>query len=140
MTDTTPASQPAAPDTMALSEDRTLPAIVYGLYLLGHLLGVPFIIGVIIAYASMGSAGPKMHSHYLFQVRTLWTALGWGVIGLTLVIVGIPLSVILIGIPLVILGGCILGAGYLWMLLRCIVGIIHLSRDEAYPRPRTWLV
>ena len=140
MTDTTTASQPLAPETGALSEDRTLPAIVYGLYLLGHFIGLPFIIGVIIAYANLDRAGPKMHSHYLFQVRTLWIGLGWGAIGCALILIGLPLTVILIGIPVVAVGGGILGLGWLWVLLRCIVGIIHLARDEAYPRPRTWLV
>jgi uncharacterized membrane protein len=140
MTDTATTPPPVAPQAGALSEDRTLPAVVYVLYLLGHVLALPFFIGVVIAYASMGSAGPKMYSHYLFQVRTLWTALGWAAIGFALIIVGIPLSVVLIGIPLIIIGGCILAAGWLWILLRCIVGIIHLANDEAYPRPRSWLV
>ncbi len=140
MTDTTTASQPNAPGVAAVSEDRTWPAIVYGLYLLGHFLGLPFIAGVIIAYANLGTAGPKMHSHYLFQVRTLWTGLAWGVIGVALCIIGLPLMVILIGVPIFIAGCVILGTGWLWMMLRCVVGIIHLSRDEAYPRPKTWLV
>ena len=141
MTDTTTASQPAAPGAAALSEDRTLPAIVYGLYLLGHFLGLPFIAGVIIAYANLDSAGPKMHSHYLFQVRTLWVGLAWALIGCVLIIIGIPLIVVfLVGVPIVFVGGVIFGLGWLWMMLRCIVGIIHLARDEAYPRPKTWLV
>ncbi len=101
---------------------------------------MPFIAGVIIAYANLGTAGPKMHSHYLFQVRTLWTGLAWGVIGVALCIIGLPLMVILIGVPIFIAGCVILGTGWLWMMLRCVVGIIHLSRDEAYPRPKTWLV
>ena len=140
MTDTTTASHPTAPDVAAASEDRTWPAVVYGLYLLGHFLGLPFIAGVIIAYANLTTAGPKMQSHYLFQVRTLWTGLAWAAIGCALIVIGIPLTVLLIGVPIVAVGGGILALGWLWILLRCIVGIIHLSRDEAYPRPRTWLV
>jgi len=26
-----------------------------------------------------------------------------------------------------------------WFAIRCIVGVIYLARDEAYPRPYTWM-
>lgn len=138
MTDTVAATPPpAAPDR---SEDRTMPAVVYVLYLLGLTHGLTIIIGLVIAYSFMSGAGPKMHSHYLFQVRTVWTALAWLVIGLALLFVGIPLSFVIVGIPLVIVGWAILGLGWVWILLRCIVGIVYLARDEAHPRPRSWLL
>jgi uncharacterized membrane protein len=140
MTDTATTPAPAAPQAGAASEDRTVPAIVYALYILGLTHGLTIIIGMVIAYANMPNAGPKAHSHYLFLVRTVWTGLAWGAIGCALILVGLPLTVVLIGIPIVAVGGGILALGWLWILLRCIVGIIHLSRDEAYPRPRTWLV
>jgi len=140
MTDTATTPQPAAPHATDASEDRTVPAIVYALYVFGLTHGLTILIGMVIAYANMPNAGPKAHSHYLFLVRTVWTGLAWAAIGCALILVGLPLTVILIGIPIVAVGGGILALGWLWILLRCIVGIIHLSRDEAYPRPRTWLV
>jgi uncharacterized membrane protein len=41
-------------------EDRTMPIICYALYLLGFATGITAVIGVIIAYASRGTAGPVM--------------------------------------------------------------------------------
>jgi uncharacterized membrane protein len=124
----------------AYDEDRTLPFVVYALYLIGLVNGLTILVGLVIAYANRDGAGPRAQSHYIFQIRTFWTAIGWWVIGLVLLCWGIPLSLILIGVPLVVLGGLIFALGHIWFALRCIVGLIHLSRWEAYPRPRTWLV
>jgi uncharacterized membrane protein len=140
MTDTAATPPPAAPNAAAHGEGRTVPAVVYGLYLLGLTHGLTMIIGLVIAYASMGSAGPKAYSHYLFLVRTVWTGLAWAAIGCLFILVGLPLTLVLIGFLFIKVGVGILALGWLWVLVRCIVGIVHLSRDEAYPRPRTWLI
>ncbi len=56
-----------------------------------------------------------------------------------LVFFGIPLMLVLIGFPLMIAGGFILAATHIWFALRCILGLVYVSRGEAYPRPRSWL-
>lgn len=127
----TPAPQP---------EDRTMPAVVYGLYLLGLANIVTIFIGLIIAYANRGGAGPAMSSHYTFLIRTFWLSIWWFVIGGVLVLLGIPLSLVLVGIPVVLLGAFIMGAVWLWFAIRCVVGVIYLARGEAYPRPMNWLI
>ncbi|MDO8409857.1 MAG: hypothetical protein Q7S93_07330 [Phenylobacterium sp.] len=126
---------PAAP-----SEDRTMPAVVYGLYLLGLANGLTILIGLIIAYANRSGAGPMMASHYTFQIRTFWLSIGWFVIGLVMMLFGIPLSIVLIGIPAVMLGVFIMGAVGVWFAVRCVLGVIYLARGEAYPRPNNWLI
>ena len=121
------------------SDDRTLPTVVYALYLLGLINGLTVIIGVIIAYANRDRAGPRAQSHYTFQIRTFWLAIVfWLVAGLMFAWGGI-LAVILIGIPFLVLGALILALTHIWFAVRSIVGLVHVSRDEAYPRPRTWL-
>ena len=122
------------------SEDRTMPAVVYGLYLLGLANGLTILIGLIIAYANRGGAGPVMASHYTFQIRTFWLSIGWFVIGGVMVLFGIPLSIVLIGIPAVMLGVFIMGAVGVWFAVRCVLGVIYLARGEAYPRPHNWLI
>jgi len=122
------------------SEDRTMPAVVYGLYLLGLANGLTILIGLIIAYANRGGAGPVMASHYTFQIRTFWLSIGWFVIGGVMVLFGIPLSIVLIGIPAVMLGVFIMGAVGVWFAVRCVLGVIYLARGEAYPRPNNWLI
>jgi uncharacterized membrane protein len=122
-------------DTAAGYEDKTLPVIVYVLYFLGLFHGVTMVIGLIIAYVSRDSAGPRMASHYTWLIRTFWTALAGFVVGGLLLAVGIPLSFILIGVPLVVAGGVICAAAWVICLIRLIVGVAHVARDEAYPRP-----
>jgi uncharacterized membrane protein len=133
-------STPLFPSADALDEDRALPAVVYGLYLLGLVNGLTILVGLVIAYANKGRAGPRMLSHYVFQIRTFWTAIGWWIIGATLVVWGFPLMLVLVGFPMMVLGGLIFAAGHIWFGLRCILGVVYLARGEAYPRPRTWLV
>ena len=95
MSETTP--------SVVTSEDRTLPAIVYGLYLLGLVNGLTILVGLVIAHINRDTAGPVMRSHYTFLIRTFWIGLavflGLGVlIGISAV-----LSVVLIGIPFLML-------------------------------------
>ena len=128
----------AATDHYA-QDDRTLPTVIYALYLLGLINGLTVFIGLIIAYANRERAGPAMETHYTFQIRTFWIAIAWWIIALVLLFWGIPLSVILIGIPLVVAGGLIMAMTHIWFAVRCILGLIYVSRGEPYPRPRTWL-
>jgi uncharacterized membrane protein len=122
-------------ETAAGYEDKTLPVIVYVLYFLGLFHGLTMIIGLIIAYVSRDTAGPRMASHYTWLIRTFWTTLAGMVLGLLVIGVGIPLSVILIGVPIMMAGGLICAAAWVVCLIRLIVGVTHVARDEAYPRP-----
>ena len=125
------------------SEDRTMPAICYGLYLLAFATGITAIIGVIIAYAQRSTAGPDMHSHYTFLIRTFWLgivfAIVGGIAGAILMAIGAVLTVILIGFPIMAIAGLIWGVTAVWFGLRCILGLVYLSRGEAYPRPYAWV-
>lgn len=145
MTDTSPNA--ASPNTQgtppaALShEDRTVPAIIYALYFFtGVMFGLPALVGVILAYANLGNAGPMVRTHLIFQIRTVWIGAAWAAIGGLMMMVGAPLSLILIGIPLVLLGYAVLCLIYVWVLARCVAGGIYLSQGAVYPRPRTWLI
>jgi uncharacterized membrane protein len=122
----------------AASEDRTMPAVVYALYLIGLTHGLTIVIGLILAYALRGGAGPHMQSHYTLQIRTFWLTIGWFLLGGLMILVGIPLSIVLVGIPIVMLGGGICFIAWLWFALRSIIGVIYLARGEPYPRPYAW--
>ena len=47
---------------------------------------------------------------------------------------------VLIGIPIVQLGFAIVSLICVWAFARTVAGAIYLSQDQAYPRPRTWLI
>jgi uncharacterized membrane protein len=129
-------------DTVSHSaaEDRTLPAVAYALYLVGLTHGLTILIGLIIAYANRDRAGPLMRSHYTFQIRTFWLSIGWFLIGAVIAFWGGLFSVILIGLPFLWLGLTIMGAVWVWFLVRSIAGVVHLASGDAYPRPYAWLL
>lgn len=121
-----------------VSEDRMMPAIVYGLYLLGVVNGLTALVGLALALVNRNRAGERMRTHYTFQVRSCWLWLAWMVIGIALIIVGAPFSLILIGLPLFAAGWAIVGLVEAWFVVRAVMGAVYLARDEAYPRPNTW--
>lgn len=126
--------------TVTTTEDRTLPVIVYGLYLLGFTNGLTFLIGLIIAYANRDSAGPRMATHYTFLIYTFWIGLISSIAAGALVLFGGILSFILIGIPFLMLGIALWCAIGIWFVIRCVVGLVYLSRGEAYPRPTNLVI
>jgi uncharacterized membrane protein len=124
-------------------EDRTLPTVVYALYLLGLINGLTVLIGLVIAYANRDRAGPIADSHYIFQIRTFWTGVLLWFVGILCMMWGGMWGFIpffhLIGVPFFVLGGLIFAATHIWFAVRCILGLTYVSRGEAYPRPRAWL-
>lgn len=125
------------------SDERTLPIVVYALYLFGLIAGITVLIGVIIAYANRGRTSPMADSHYIFQIRTFWTGvLLWFVAGLCGMwgwIWGSIPFIGFVGVPFVMLSLSIVFLTHLWFAVRCILGLVHVSRGDAYPRPRAWL-
>ena len=121
------------------NEDRTLPAVAYGLYLLGLTHGLTILIALIIAYANRATAGPRMRTHYTFLIRTFWLSIGGFLVGLALIFWGGVFSLILVGLPFFGLGWLICGGTWLWVLLRLVLGVVRLARDEPYPRPYAWI-
>ena len=118
------------------ADDRTLPAVSYGLYFLGFATaGLTSVIGVILAYAQRATASERAWSHYTFLIRTFWLGLVWMFAAAVVFGIGLPLSFILIGIPLLLLAKLMWAVGAVWYGLRLVMGVIHLSRDEPYPRP-----
>lgn len=121
-------------------DDRTMPAVIYGLYLIGLSNGLTILIGLVLAYATRATASPKIASHLTFLIRTFWLSIVWWGIGGAIALVGGVFSIILIGLPFLWLGLTIMGAIWFWFAARAIVGAVHLARDEAYPRPDAWLI
>ncbi len=116
-------------------EDKTMPAISYALYLLAYATGITAIVGLILAYAQRGTAGPINASHYTFMIRTFWIGLAMMIATGIVFGVGAILSIILIGFPIMALAWLMGAVACVWYGVRCVVGLVYLSRGEAYPRP-----
>lgn len=125
--------------TYGATEDKTMPAVCYALYLLAFATGITAVVGLIIAYAQRSTAGPAMRTHYTFLIRTFWIglllAIVAGIAGGVLFAIGAVLTVILIGFPIMALAGLVWAVAAIWFGVRCVVGLVYLSRGEAYPRP-----
>jgi uncharacterized membrane protein len=125
---------------LGANEDRTLPAVCYALYLLGLTHGLTIIIAVVIAYASRATAGPVMRSHYNWLIRTFWLSIVLVLVGVMLIFWGGIFSIILVGLPFFALGWVICGSVWVWTLLRCVIGVIAVARDEPIQNPDAWLL
>jgi uncharacterized membrane protein len=119
----------------AAREDTTIAIVCYALYLAAFITGFTAIIGLILAYTQQGTAGPDMRTHYTFLIRTFWIGVVLTVATCLLAGVGALLSFILVGIPIVILAGVLGSVAAIWYGVRCIIGLVHASRGDAYPRP-----
>jgi uncharacterized membrane protein len=127
-----PPPPPASPQpsVAAVSHDeRQMAFVIYILYLAHFVpvLGwVATVVGLVLAYVERTTAPPWLQSHYLFQIRTFWIGLLYGV-------VSIFLCIILVGIPLLV-------ATWIWFIVRCAVGLSRLLRNEPYPTPESWTI
>lgn len=119
-------SDPYAPGAGARDE-RALAFIAYILYLLPT-PGLTHLAGIVLAYVARDGAPPWLQTHYTFPIRTFWTAL----LGTLL---GVVLCMTIIGIPLALL---LWGLLYVWIVVRCIVGLVRLNRYAPMYDPYTW--
>ena len=120
----------------------TLTHVVYGLHSLSLVIGAfgaatiigaflfgwPSIIAVIINYVKRGEvAGTWLESHFRWQIRTFWLALGWAVL---VALVSLPLAVVLIGIGTWVAGLFVLGV---WAIYRIVRGWLALNGHRPMP-------
>ena len=133
-------AQPVQPLPPPATGDRTLPMIVYVLYLVAILNGLTALVGFIIAMASRATASPMMETHYRFQIRTFVGTLLIGVAGTVIFIIGLPLLLVLIGALFIKLAIGIWGLAGLYFFVRSLVGLVRLSNGEAYPTPDALLL
>ncbi len=100
--------------------------LVYILYLVSFVIGITCIVGLVFAYMNRSKAEPWLQTHYTYLIRTFW-------IGVLAFFVALVLTIILVGIPLMI-------AIAVWAIVRCVVGLQKVSRNEPIEDPETWLI
>ena len=128
------------PPGVATHDDKILPTVIYVLYLVGMFNGLTILIGLVMAYVLKEGSSEKALSHYVFQIRSVWVGLAWAIIASLLFVVGLPLTFIGVGFLLWGLAWTIFALLGVWFVVRCAVGLAYILRDEAYPRPRSWLI
>ncbi|WP_457935577.1 DUF4870 family protein [Mesorhizobium sp. 10J20-29] len=126
MSDSNP--QPATPRKTDswLEPGPTNVMVIYILYLAGLVIGVSGLVGIVLAYVNRGKAGGFIESHYTWLIRTFW-------IGLLYALVSAVLMLLAIGFLLMF-------AVAVWFIVRCIIGLQALGRNEPIKNPESWII
>lgn len=112
-------------DNASEGKDGVMPTIIYVLYLAAAFTGVPWLIGLILAYVSRGEAGDVSYSHYQYQIRTFWLGLLYVIIGGLTMVVGVGFFICLFT--------------WLWAIVRSFKGLGWYNDGVEVPNPRTLL-
>jgi uncharacterized membrane protein len=99
---------------------------IYILYLAGFVIGVTPLVGVVMAYINRGKSEPWVETHYTWAIRTFW-------IGLLYSLIAVVLTILLIGFILFI-------AVAVWFIVRIVVGMQALNRNEPIRKPESWII
>ncbi len=132
------------PNTTIVADpsDITWTHVIYALHAFGVVLGVatsaaivtsfvfglPSIVAVVMNYIRRGRVrGTFLESHFRWQIRTFWYALGWIVLA---TIISVPLMLVVVGFLTQWLAIVVIG---LWVLYRVARGWMRLaSRQPMY--------
>jgi uncharacterized membrane protein len=121
-----PPPPPAAPQLQPTVSD-TPAKIVYVLYLLSIVtVHVTSLIAVIVAYVYQGDAPEALRTHYRYQIRTFWIGLLYSLVS----------GVLVLAAGLGVLGFLLVT---IWVIVRCVKGLMWLDRKQPVPGPATWL-
>lgn len=118
--------QPGRQTDRWLEPGRTNIQVIYVLYLVGFIIGISAIVGIVLAYLNRGKSEPWMETHYTWAIRTFWIALLGALVSLVLMIIGI--------------GFLLMIALAVWVIVRCVVGLQLVARNEAIRDPQSWLI
>ncbi len=112
----TAGSSPARPMSWS-STSSTSPSFV---------VGVTGLIGLVFAYVNRGKAGGYVETHYTWLIRTFWIGLLYALISAVLM--------------LLVIGFVLMFAVAVWFIVRCIIGLQALGRNEPIKNPESWLI
>src|SRR5690554_4937330 len=81
----------------AIDQDKTMPMVIYILFLVSLLTGgLLSIVGVIIAYVKKGGASSDINNnHYRYLIRTFWIGCLYGLVGMLTVYFMIGVLIVL---------------------------------------------
>jgi len=109
-----------------LEPGKTNLQVIYVLYLASFVIGITGIVGIVLAHLNSGKSEAWLESHYTWAIRTFWFGLLGALVSGLLMIVFIGMLLM----PLVAL----------WIIIRTIVGLQKLGRNEAIANPQSWLL
>ncbi|EDQ34960.1 putative membrane protein [Hoeflea phototrophica DFL-43] len=125
MTNQDQAPEPRQTDRW-LEPGKTNLQVIYILYLASFVIGITGLVGIVLAYLNRGKSAPWLESHYTWAIRTFW-------IGLLGSFISFVLFFLVIGMFTIILVA-------IWFIVRIVVGLQKLGRNEPIADPQSWLL
>jgi len=119
------APQPRQTDRW-LEPGKTNLLVIYVLYLASFFIGITGIVGIVLAHLNQGKSEAWLESHYTWVIRTFW-------IGVAGALVSAVLFVVLIGFLTIFLVA-------IWIIIRTVIGLQKLTRNEPIDNPQSWLL
>ena len=109
-----------------LEPGKTNLQVIYILYLASFVIGVSGLVGIVLAHLNRGKSEAWLESHYTWAIRTFW-------LGLLGAFVSALLMIVVIGMLTMLLVA-------LWVIIRTVVGLQKLGRNEPIDNPQSWLL
>jgi uncharacterized membrane protein len=109
-----------------LEPGKTNLQVIYILYLASFVIGISGIVGIVLAYLNRGKSEAWLESHYTWAIRTFW-------IGLLGSFISFILFFVVIGMFTIILVA-------IWIIVRTVIGLQKLGRNEPIADPESWLL
>lgn len=125
MTNQDPTPEPRQTDRW-LEPGKTNLQVIYILYLASFFIGVSGIVGIVLAHLNQGKSAPWIESHYTWAIRTFWLGLLGSFVSFILMFVLIGwLTIFLVAI---------------WAIVRVVIGLQKLGRNEPIGNPQSLLL
>jgi uncharacterized membrane protein len=123
--------QPRFTATPSADEGKPMAMAVYVLFLLSlPSIGLLMVVGVVLAYATRGTAAPWVRTHLDKEIKVFWTTVVWTVIlGLAWVVSAI-LVLVLIGFALLWVVGLAGAVLAIWFHVISFIGLMRLAQDK----------
>jgi len=114
------------------SEGRVPALITWALYILSiPSANVLVLVGLVVAYATRGSATGIAREHLDAQIRLFWSVFFWTIACWIAIAVSVVASFVLIGIPFLIIFLILWFLISVWFTVKSIFGLIALLGDRA---------
>ena len=100
--------------------------LIYILYLVSFVVGITGLVAIVLAYINRGKSEAWLETHYTWAIRTFWIGILYGFISLVLMFIGI--------------GFLLAFAVAIWIIIRTVIGLQAVSRNEAIKNPQSWIL
>ena len=109
-----------------LEPGKTNLQVIYILYLASFFIGISGIVGIVLAHLNRGKSEAWLETHYTWVIRTFWID-----------VVGALVSALLM---LVLIGVLTMALVAIWIIVRTVIGLQKLGRNEPIDNPQSWML